>query len=217
MTTKYSALAALGMVLCVSPAFAQELAPLEADIVQMYASILTENYSKLEGKQVEVEPDIDGATGLALGMEGIIIVPTKGLDPETAIGNPAAQSETGAPLAIVFMSPRFNPLVDGKAVDEDKLRTITFEDGEGNEQKATMLLISARNVEGDDWRMNVFGSGEKPLVEAQFGGAEDIPDEEETLAILVGEPKDNKAMLTVRVFGLYTASFEIGHNVEDLF
>lgn len=217
MMTKHTALAALGMTLFVSPALAQELAPLEPDITQLYASLLTENYAEVEDKQVEVDPDIEGAKGLALGMEGVIIVPTKGLNPESAIGDPEAQSETGAPLAIMFMSPRFNPLVDGKPVDEEKLRTITFTDGEGNEQKATMLLLAAKNVEGDDWRLNVFGSGKEPLVQSQFGGAEDIPDEEETVAIMVSEPEDDKATLTVRVFGLYTASFEIDHNVEDLF
>jgi len=214
---KHTALAALGMVLCASPAFSQELGEADADIAQLYATLLTESLEDVEGKQVEVEPDIEGTVLLALGMEGILIVPTVGLDPEAAIGDPAAQSDAGAPLAVMFMSPRFNPLIDGEAIEEDKLRSITFADGEGNEQKATMLLLSAHNIEGDDWRLNVFGAEEKPLIEAQFGGAEDIPDEEETINIMVGEVEDNKALLTVRVFGLYTASFEIGHDVDDLF
>jgi hypothetical protein len=214
---KHAALATLGLLLLVTPATAQELFPIEPDIAQLYATLLNEEFKKAEGVQVSIDADIEKAKGLALGMEGILIVPTKGLDAETAITNPAAQDEKGAPLAVIFMSPRFNPLIDGQPPEEGQLRTLTFMDGEGNEQKATALVLTARNVEAEDWRLYVYGTGEKPVIDSQFGGAEEIPDEEETVNISVKDVKDNKATLVVRVFGLYTASFEISHNVEDLF
>lgn len=219
MMKKFFVAAALGLALTAVQVQAQELTPADGEIAQQYGTILAEQFAKdVTEPQVKVDPNFEKAGLLALGMEGLLIIPAKGLDPATATENPDADSEKGAGLGILFVSPRFNPLIDGKPIEESKLRTLTFSDGQGTEQKATVLLLAAKHVEGEDWRLYVYGSEDKPLIEAQLGPAEEVGDpEKDVLTLHPKDVKDNKAQLEVKIFGIYSGSFEIGHNVEDLF
>jgi len=115
-------------------------------------------------------------------------------------------------MAFLMMSPRFNPVVNGKPIDEKNLRTVKFFDDDGNERTATCLLLAARHIVDDDWRMYVYGAGKKPLIDAKFADAE----EKRTgvLAIHVGAVQGDVATLVVTIFGKYAASFQIGHKLD---
>jgi len=112
-------------------------------------------------------------------------------------------------MCYLFMSPCFNPLVDGKPCPAEKLRRLKFTDGEGNEREATCLLVTAKHVDGDDWRLYVFGADKKPLIDSRFG--ESLENAKGNLAIHVNNAKDHKANLVFTVFNKYSASFDIAH------
>ena len=142
---------------------------------------------------------------MSLGQEGIIVVPGKPLDEQDL--QKAVESETGAPLAYLFLSPRFNPLESGKKLDAKKLRTVEY-DANGEKKEATALILSVRHVEGDEWRLYVFGADKKPLVESKFFEADDEKDKR--LVIRVQDVKDGRGTLVVTVMKKYEASIEIG-------
>lgn len=181
---------------------------IESEVTQKVSAHLLELFQK-EAKDVQVkfEGNPEKAVGLHGDRKGIIIVPIKSLK-EGEI-DPAVESETGAGICYLFMSPEYNPLVDGKPVDAKKVRTLKFTDGEGNEREATALLVTARHLEGDDWRLYVYGTEKKPLIETRWGVAND--NAEGDLAIHVNGAKDKKANLVFTLFNKYAAMIEIAH------
>ena len=197
--------ASLCLVLYVLPSYAEELSVMEADAVQGYGQYLSDKFTKIEGHQVKVEPDLAAASGLVLGGEGIILVPTK-IDENGDTS--ALETESGGPLAYLFLSPRFNPLASGSKIDAKKLRTVEYED-DGESKEATCLILALRHVEGDDWRLYVYGSEKEPVLEAKFAEAEQVKDK--NLAFHVKDVKDGKGTLVVTVLKKYEASFAIGH------
>lgn len=197
--------ASLCLVLYALPSYAEELSVMEADTVQGYGQYLSDKFAEVKGHQVKVEPNMAAASGLVLGNEGIIIVPTKIEDNEE---NPAVETESGGPLAYLFMSPRFNPLESDSKIDAKKLRTVQYED-DGEVKEATCLILAVRHVEGDDWRLYVYGAEKKPLLDAKFSDAEQAKDR--NLTIHVRDVKDGKGTLVVTVLKKYEAAFAIGH------
>lgn len=196
----------LVLLLAVS-ASAQELTVMETETAREYGKLLSDQFAKTEGQQVKVDPSATEAAGLLLGGDGIIVVPSKKLDSDKVA--PAVESETGAPLAYLFISPRFNPLDSGKPFDRKKLRTVKYGGDNGQEREATSLILTVRHVNGDDWRLYVYGADKKPLIDAKFFEADEPKDI--NVGIHVTDVKDGKGTLVVTVLKKYEASFEIGH------
>lgn len=196
--------AALGLVLAAT-AEAQQLQPMEPGMAQAYAKHLADEFAKVKDTPVKVDVDASKAVGLVDGREGIIIVPVKGLKEGEV--DKEVYLDRGAGLAYLFLSPRFNPVINGKVIPADKLRTVKYDD-EGEEKEATCLLLSVRNVDGDDWRLYGYGAGQKPLVDTRFIEAEG--GSEGDLTVSVKDAKDGKQTLVVTLFGKYSAEFAIG-------
>jgi hypothetical protein len=188
------------------PALAEDFSVADVGTAQGYGAYLSEKFEKLDGHQVTVEPHAAEAIGLLAGDEGIILVPTKGvIDGDE---DPAVENEQGAPLAFLFMSPRFSPRLANKKIDEKKLRKVQYE-SDGEVKDATSLILAVRHVEGDDWRLYVYGSEEKPLIDTAFSEADEVKDS--NLTVDVTDIEDGKSTLVVTIFKRYKASFEIGN------
>ena len=124
-------------------AVAEDLEILDPQIAQAFAQVLTEAAEKTEKLQVKVVGDCEKSCGVHQEQHGLILVPNKEISPE----NEAANSDPGAPLAHLFMSKGYTPVIDGKPVDVSKLRTISFTGQDGNEQKVyywRWLLVTPR-------------------------------------------------------------------------
>lgn len=185
---------------------AEKLAELDSWTAKEYAQYLVEMLAEVKGQQIKVDADAEEAFGLAAGSEGIILVPIAGLKEEEEDAD--VHTEKGSGLACLFLSPRFNPIVDGKQIPQEKLLTIKYSDDSGVEQLATCLLLAARNVAGDDWRLYAYGKDAKPVVDAPFKMVEHQTDK--PIAIAVKEAGENDATLEFTLFGKYGANFKIG-------
>jgi hypothetical protein len=190
-------------------AVAEDLEILDPQIAQAFAQVLTEAAEKTEKLQVKVVGDCEKSCGVHQEQHGLILVPNKDISPE----NEAANSDPGAPLAHLFMSKGYTPVIDGKPVDASKLRTITFMGQDGNEQKVNYLALAARHTADDDvWHMYAYGSEDKPLVDARFG--EGAGPGSQPLALEVKDIEDNTGTAYVTVFDRYQCNFKICYKPE---
>ena len=71
------------------------------------------------------------------------------------------------PLAYLF-TYRVVPVIDGKLVSADRLRTVKVSDNQGEEHTAFVFALTARQLADDDYRLWVDGAGNKPLVDVPF-------------------------------------------------
>lgn len=185
---------------------AADLEQMAPEVSQLFAQHLStlfkKEYPELQSK-FEVDPA--QATGVREGQDGIVAVPIKGLK-EGEI-DPAVESEAGAGLCYVFLSPCYVPMVDGKPIEDKKLRRIKFDNGQGAQREAICLLVTVKHVQGDDWRLYGFGTEKAPVINAQFGGATTNADK--SFALRVNALKDKKAMLEVTLHNKYSTSFFI--------
>jgi len=185
---------------------AEQLDPMDSWTAQEYAQYLVEKFADVKGQQVKVDANADKAIGLAAGREGIILVPAEDL--KEGEEHADVHTEKGAGLACLFMSPRFNPVIDGKQISQDKLQSVKYTDDSGNEKLATCLLLAVRNVDGDDWRLYAYGKDAKPVLDAKFQVADE--DSEGPIAMVAKEANDKSATLVLTLFGKYAANFKIG-------
>ena len=134
---------------------------LDPQIAQAFAQALTEAAGKIEKPQVKIDADVEKACGVHMDQVGLIIVPQKDITPE----NEAVNSDPGAPLAHLFMSPGFAPVIDDKPIDAAKLRSLTFAGQDGAEHKVNYLALAARHTDDDVWHLYAYGADEKPLLD----------------------------------------------------
>ncbi len=194
-------------------AYAQEpLVDMDKDTARLYGFELSERFAKEKNLQVKVEVDVFEARGLSQGSTGIIIIPAKDMKEDHE--DPAADTEAGSGFAYLFMSDRYRPTIKGKSVDPKKLRVLTVSTGE-RDIKVVSLLLAARRVSEDDWRMYVYGADKKPLIEAKFKMSEEEKKSPLELHAVTSEEDGNKVNLVVTVFGKYAASFPISTKEEE--
>jgi len=187
------------------------LTEMDPDIAKQYGGQIAEQFAKENKKlQVTIDADAEKAVGLFNpgSNEGIIMIPLKGFKEQNE-GPKDAEKDTGVGLCYLFMSPTFNPLVDGKPVDQKKLRSVKFKDGDGNEKTATCLVCAVKHADGDEWQLYVYGTDKEPLVKSTFEEASDAPKAD--LALTVKDVQKDKATLVINFFGKYCTTIPIGH------
>jgi hypothetical protein len=192
---------------------ASPLEEMDADTAKEYGGMIAGLFAKeLKNPQVKIDGDVDKAVGLVnlTNREGIIAIPVKNFKED--LEDKQFETETGKGLCYLFLSQTFNPIIDGKPVDEKKLRVVKFSDADGNERKATCLLCSAKH-DGDEWKLYVYGSDKKPLIESPFGEAGDAPKAD--LALTIQDPTPEKGQLVFNLFGKYSAAITVGLKHKD--
>lgn len=206
---------AVAVCMCVTSlsAYAQEpLVDMDKDTARFFGYELSERFAKEKNLQVKVEVDVFEARGLSQGSTGIIIIPAEDMKEDTE--DPAADTEAGSGFAYLFMSDRYSPTIKGKVVDPKKLRVIKFSDGD-REIKVVGLLLAARRVSEEDWRMYVYGADKKPLLEAKFKMSEKEKKSPLAMHAVADEDDNDKVNLVVTVFGKYAASIPISTKAKE--
>jgi hypothetical protein len=185
---------------------AQDLQPVPENRAHSVAARLVELADKIDKPQVKIEADASKANGFHVPSKlGVLVVPQKDLK-EGEQSAAKTKVERGAPLAYLF-AYQVVPLVDGKRVDVNRLRTIKVTDEEGQERRVHVLLLAVRQLADDDYRLYGYGQEEKPLVEAKFSeGASAVA---EPVAVEIKEPNEQtrEGNIVVTVFKKYRASF----------
>ena len=196
----------MGMIGIVSVSQGEELEKMAPEMSQLYAMHLTDVFKK-EHKDLQTKFEVDPsqASGLRAGNDGIVAVPIKGLK-EGEI-DPAVESETGAGLCYLFLSPCFTPTIGGKPVDTEKLRRIKIDNGQGSGIEAICMIVTVKHIDGDDWRLFGFGNEKKPILSAQFD--ESAQGADKSLAIAVKERSKKELALEFTLHKKYAASFSI--------
>ena len=103
------------------------LAEMEPDVAKEFGAKLTELLAKTyKDLPVKVDPDAEKAVGLLNpnAHQGIILVPLKGFREDRDTKD--SEKDRGVGLCYIFMSPEFNPLVDGKPATDKQLRKLKF-------------------------------------------------------------------------------------------
>jgi hypothetical protein len=190
-------------------AVAEDLEILDPQISQAFAQFLTEVAEKIENPQVKIEGEIEKACGVHREQIGLILVPQKGLAglPETANTDP------GAPLGHLFMSLGFTPVIDGKPLEQSKMRTLTFTGQDGSDQKVSYLALTARLTDDQVWHLYGFGTEEKPVLDIQPGsgkGPGTMP-----IALEVRDFKDNAGRCFVTIYDRYQGNFKISYTAPE--
>ena len=189
-------------------AMAEDLEILDPQIAQAFAQALVSAADKIEKPQVKVDADAEKACGCHKEQVGLIIVPQKDIQPE----NDAVNKDPGAPLAHLFMSPGYLPVIDGKPVDQAKVRTLTFMGQDGAEHKVSYLALAARHTDDDAWHLYAYGTDEKPLIDARIG--EGAGPGTQPLALEVKDVEDNTGTAYITIFDRFQCSFKINYKGE---
>jgi hypothetical protein len=188
------------------------LTEMDPDIAKEYGGKLTELFTKTQKDlPVKIEADPEKAVGLLNpnSHQGIILVPLKGFREDRDAKE--SEKDRGVGLCYVFLSPDFNPLVDGKPATDKQLRKVKIKTEE-EEREVTCLICSVKHADGDDWQLQVFSAGKEPLSKSSFEEATDAPKAD--LALTIKDVKDNKATLVINLFGKYCVTIPISHNVK---
>jgi hypothetical protein len=189
-------------------AMAEDLEVLDPQIAQAFAQALVPAAEKIEKLQVKVEADTDKACGVHKEQTGLILVPQKDIQPE----NDAVNKDPGAPLAHLFMSPGFAPVIDGKPLDAAKMRSLTIMGQDGNEHKVSYLTLAARHTDDDAWHLYGYGTDDKPLLDARIG--EGAGPGTQPLALEVKDFEDGNGTAYVTIFDRFQCSFKINFKGE---
>lgn len=204
-------LGAVALAACtfgVASVMAADLEILDPQIASQFAQVLVEAADKIEKPQVKIEADVEKSCGVHQEQAGLIIVPQKEIKPE----NEAVNSDPGAPLAHLFMSTGFTPVIDGKPVDASKLRVLSFQGPDGNEHKVNYLTLAARHTDDDVWHLYAYGTDAKPLIDARIG--EGAGPGTQPLALEVKDFENNEGTAYVTIFDRFQGSFKVSFKPE---
>lgn len=197
-------------------AMADDLEALDPQISQAFAQFLNDEIAKVENLQVKIEGDIDKATGVHREQVGLILVPQKDLNAEEIPD--AVNSDPGAAMGHLFMSMGFTPVIDGKPLAKEKLRTVKFVGQDGNEQEVSYLALSARHTDDDVWHLYGYGSDEKPVLDVMIG--EGVGPGTQPLALEVRDIEaDDKAgevgTCYVTIYDRFQTNFKLAYKAPE--
>ncbi len=199
--------------LMLSISLAEDLEAIETDLARSIAKGLIEQTDKIQKPQIKIDADVQRANGIHVpGKVGIIIVPQKDLKEGEELAE-KFKSEKGASLGYLFMY-HIVPVINGKAIDANQLRSVTIADGDGKEHKVHVLLLAVKQMADDDYRLQAYGVGDQVLLDAKFSEASGSATEPVTVAIHDRNESTRQGKLAVTVFGKYQAGFQCAHDAE---
>jgi hypothetical protein len=192
-------------------AVAEDLEILDPQISQAFAQFLNDEIAKVEKPQVKIEGEIEKATGVHREQIGLILVPQKDLKPEEIPDS--VNSDPGAPMGHLFMSLGFTPMVDGKPLDQAKLRTLKFTGQDGAEQTVSYLALAARHTDDDVWHLYGYGTEDKPVLDVQIG--EGAGPGTQPLALEVRDIEGDVGTCYVTIYDRFQTSFKLAYKAPE--
>ena len=202
-------------ILVAAPAVlaAQDLESVSAEQARRISQALLELVGKAEPLAIKIEADVAKVNGVHVPDKlGLLVIPQKDLAESEEL---AAQfkTESGAPLAYLF-TYRVVPVIDGKLVGADRLRTVKVSDSRGEEHTAFVFALTARQLADDDYRLWVYGAGNKPLVDVPFSEGKTTGSAPVVVEIKRPDEAQMQGDVAITVFGKYQATFRAGYR-ED--
>ncbi len=207
MHAKHFATCTLIVAATYSVSAAQSFESLSTDEATKVGKLLTQQAAKIEKPQLKVEADPDESRGFKIRRDGVVVVPQK--ETRSVIQSDAVNDAKGAAVGYLFMSSGFRPVIDKKRAADDAVRSMEVQTDNGQQVEVTCYILAVRHVEGSDWRLYAYGTGEKPLIDSKFseeGGGEEGP-----INIAVKDVAGSEGSLVVTMFGTYTAKLQIGY------
>ena len=185
------------------PAFvaAADFEAIPADLAQQLAKQLAEKAGKIEKLKFKVDADFEKANGIHIPNKVDADCSQKGLKEGEELAA-KFKMDPGATLAYLFVY-HLVPVVDGKKVEANRLHSVSFADNGGAEHELHVLLLSARQLGDDDYRLYVFGQdSSKPLIDVRLteGTKRTTP-----VAVELKDPNEttHEGKIVVTVFGKY--------------
>jgi hypothetical protein len=102
--------------------------------------------------------------------------------------------------------------VNGQKLDASKLRTVSFQADDGSEHEVNVLLLSARQLSESDYRLYAYGTGDKPLIDAQFTEGSGPGAEPVAVEVTNVDEAERQGDVVITVFGKYQAKFRGAHS-----
>ncbi len=187
-----------------------ELETIDSESAKQVAEQFSEQVQKIKKPQVKIEPDPSQANGVHKpGEAGVLIVPQKDLTEDKLLD--AAKSKAGAGIAFLFMH-RLVPVVDGKGVSKEKMRSVTYTNENGDKIAIYCLILAVRQVSDKDRRLYVYGTDSKPLIDIPL--SKNAGPGTQPVAVEIKEIQDQEGKLFVTLFDKDQASFKVMHQPD---
>jgi hypothetical protein len=195
-----------------APLKTDDLEPIPPEIIAKVAKRLADDAAKFDNPQIKIEPDVDKANGLHKPQKaGLLVIPQEDLKEGEELAA-KFKTERGAALALLFCY-KIVPVIEGKPVDASQLREVKFTDDEGGEHIIHVLLLSVRQLDGDEYRLHAYGHMGKPLIDAKFAQTGDGTGPQ-PVAVTVKDVQDRDGNVVITAFGKYQASFKATYTGE---
>lgn len=196
-------------LLFTAAAAAADMESIDSDQAQAFAKKLCTLAEKMEGLPVKITADPTKANGVHRPSEaGVLIVPRKDLEEGGSELSDEVQQPSGAALAYLF-AYNLVPVVDDQPAKPKALRSVVFTTDAGDVAEITCLLLTVKKTSDDDWRLFVFGTDKKPLLDIPISegfGPGAVP-----VAVECSNIKDYKGDVIVTVFDKYQADFKVSY------
>lgn len=212
---KMFAILVLSCFVVLAPSFvlANELDSIPTEEAQKWGARLSQAAAKVENPQVTIEADANKANGVHIpDLLGMIVVPQTDLKESEELAK-RFKNESGAALGYLF-AHHLLPIIDGSPVDAKRLRTVKVSDDDSPEHKVYACLLAVRQLAEDDYRLYLYGSDEKPLVDVKFSEGTGPGPEPVAIEVKEADEQTRRGTAVVTVFGKYQASFRIGYEDE---
>ncbi len=192
---------------------AQELDTVQGEEAVKWGARLAKLAAKIEKPQVKIDPDPDRTNGVHVpDTLGLMVVPQKDLKESEELAA-KFKEDAGAAIGYLF-AYRVAPVIDGKTPDAGHLRNLKVTDDEGAEHSVHVFLLAVRQLAGDDYRLYVYGSDAKPLVDAKFSEGTGPGPEPVAVHVTDTDHQKQQGTVVVTLFGKYQARFLAKHT-ED--
>lgn len=200
------------LVLFVLSARAEELERVEAKVAHKMAKQLCAQAKRLKNQQLHIDPDVTRAEAVHRDRDAaLIVVPQQGLKENRSANTEVVKADPGAALGYLF-AYHLVPVIRDKPVPAKELRQVTVTDDQGTQVQMNCMLLAVRQLEGDDWRLYVYGAEKKPLLEVPFtesSGPETAP-----LSVACKNVQGFEGDLLLTVFGRYQAKFKVRYQPQ---
>jgi hypothetical protein len=203
----------VGLFCIVMRLSAADVSPLPAEHALKVSSQLVEQAGKLEKLPFRIDADPQKGNGFHIPDKfGALVVPVKGLAESEEL---AAKFKTdpGAPLAYLFLY-RLAPRVDGKRAEANRVYQVKIEDGQGVARDVNAVLLAVRQPAADDYRLHVYGTGPKPLIDARFAAGQSTGPTPVSIELKDINEAAREGTIVVTVFGQFQASFPVAYTGE---
>ena len=192
------------LIVCVGTTQAQETVPREESLKVAFAAWFS--LEKIENAPFTVDADIKVPAVLKAGERGALFIP------ETKLAD--SLKKTGrevAPLGYLWLKG-LSPVVDGKAVASNRVRTSTIKIGE-HETRLPLYMIGVRKNSQDGLELLIYGRNREPLRAMplkKISTKQELP-----IELAVEKNDDETGALILNIVGEYQAQLTVARSVTE--